>query len=114
MNILLYNDKCDNCKKILLYINNNNLTINFKLLNINLKNNEKKKKFDNFILPLVIDKKLTKPIDGNNIIEYLKNLKYFNNPTNNIEFINYNFINKPNIEEDSKALSNNNNYLNIL
>jgi hypothetical protein len=106
MKILFYSDKCINCKKILDYINQNNLNSFFNLININ--ENTIPAEID--IIPFLIDDQLIKPIKGNSIYDYLINTKYFNNPTNNIEYI---IPENPIIIEDDKALLNNDNNLEL-
>jgi hypothetical protein len=55
-------------------------------------------------VPSIVDTELIQPLKGKAVFEYLLNLKYFNNPTNNIEYIKNIPIN-PYIKEDEKALS---------
>ena len=67
-------------------------------------------KIDNNLLPYLIDTELNQPIKGNIVYEYLKNLKFFNISTNNIDNI---IPNNPIIDEDNKALLSNKNLSNI-
>ena len=55
----------------------------------------------------IIDSDLNKPLKGKYAFDYINNLKYFNNSTNNY---NNPLPPKPTIQEDDKALNDNNNY----
>jgi hypothetical protein len=112
MHILLYSEKCENCHKILALLDKSSFNNLFKIININNTQLDLSK-FKNLELPIIIDKKLAKPINGKNVNDYINNLKYFNNPTNNMIYNNNNSILIPNIKEDDKAISNNINYLNL-
>ncbi len=79
----------------------------FKLINIDKENYP-----DINIVPTIIDSELLEPMKGKKAFEYLLNIKYFNNPTNNIEYIKELPAN-PIIIEDDKALKDNNNNLEI-
>jgi hypothetical protein len=68
---------------MLLYLNKYNIVSLFKLINIDT--NEVPKDID--IVPTIIDSELNQPLKGKQAFEYLVNIKYFNNPTNNIEYI---------------------------
>ena len=107
MKILFYSNKCEYSQKILSYMEKNKIISNFELINIdNLK--EIPDKID--IVPTIIDEELREPLKGKNAFEYLINNKYFNNPTNNIEYIKY-IPSNPKVIEDDKAISNNINEL---
>jgi hypothetical protein len=54
------------------------------------------------IVPTVIDTTIESPMEGKKAFEYVINQKYFNHPTNNIEYTK-NGIPIPTIEEDIKA-----------
>jgi hypothetical protein len=101
MKIIFYSNKCDYSKKMLVYLENNNIKNFFKLVNID--QNSYPPEID--IVPTIIDTELNQPMKGKKAFEYLLNIKYFNNPTNNIEY-NKNIIPRPNIPEDEKASSN--------
>jgi hypothetical protein len=104
MKILFYSGKCEFSLKIIKLIETNNIN-NLKLINIDVNkiNNLEK-------IPIIIDTDLIQPIKDNDIYDYINNLKYFHRPTNNFE---YNTPPKPNIIEDSKAITNKNNNLEI-
>lgn len=98
MKILFYSNNCVFCKKIIIYINKNNLTNQFKLVNIDTTEIPK----DIKIVPTIIDTDLNQIMEGKNAFEYLVNIKYFNIKTNNIENIN-NIPPNPSIKEDTLA-----------
>ena len=54
------------------------------------------------IVPTVIDITIEAPMEGKKAFEYVINKKYFNHPTNNIEYTK-NGVPIPTIEEDMKA-----------
>ena len=56
------------------------------------------------IVPTIIDPSIEAPLEGKKAFEYVVNHKYFNHPTNNINFWVKNPPPKPTIEEDKKAL----------
>jgi hypothetical protein len=112
MHILLYSDNCENSQKILTLLDKLSFKNIFKIININ-NTQLNLDKFKNLELPIIIDKKFIKPITGKNVNDYINNLKYFNNPTNNINFNKNNLILIPNIKEDDIASSININYLNL-
>ena len=107
MKILFYSEKCEYSRKILSYMDKNNIISMFKLIDIDKINNVPKE-ID--IVPTIVDEQLREPLKGKNAFEYLLNSKYFNNPTNNIELVKYIPAN-PKVSEDTKALSNNINEL---
>lgn len=101
MIILFHSDECKFCIKLLEYINTNKLNDFFKFINIDTLDVIP----DNItIVPTVIDSSIEAPLEGKKAFEYVVNHKYFNHPTNNVDF----WINapppKPTIEEDKKAL----------
>ena len=59
------------------------------------------------IVPTIIDTTIEAPLEGKYALEYLFNQKYFNHPTNNIEFWINSGVPIPSIEEDKKALDKN-------
>jgi hypothetical protein len=102
MKVVFYSSHCEYCKKLLLYLEKYNIKSLFKLINID--DTPAPPGIDS--VPSIIDTELIQPLKGKAVFEYLLNLKYFNNPTNNIEYIKNIPIN-PNIKEDDKALSKN-------
>ena len=106
MKILFYSNNCNISKKILIIIDKNNIASFFKLINCDI---EKYPKEIN-IIPTVIDDELNQPIKGNLIFDYINNIQYFNNPTNNIDYI---IPINPNIPSDEKANTTNINNLEI-
>lgn len=98
MKIIFYSEKCEYCKKILDYLDKYNIKHMFDLIDIN--NNNIPKDID--IVPTIIDSELNQPLKGKKAFEYLINIKYFNNPTNNIDYIKSLPAN-PDIKEDDKA-----------
>jgi hypothetical protein len=101
--ILFYSDYCKHCKIILNYINDNNINLLFKFINID------KEKYPKFIkvVPTLINLEFIKPLEGKDVFKYIYNIKYFNNPTNNITF---NLPLNPNIKYDNLAQINDTNY----
>jgi hypothetical protein len=102
MRILFYSESCNFCLKLLEYINKNNLEQYFKMICIDEKTAKVPKHIT--IVPTVIDTTIESPMEGKKAFEYVINQKYFNHPTNNIEYTK-NGIPIPTIEEDSKAAS---------
>ena len=101
MIILFYSEQCQYCGKLLDYIIKNNLKKYFKLINVDTTN----KIPDNVkIVPTIIDTTIEAPLEGKFALEYLFNQKYFNHPTNNIEFWLNMGVPVPSIEEDIKAI----------
>lgn len=108
MKVVFYSNHCEYCKKLLLYLEKYNIKSLFKLINID--DTPAPPGIDS--VPSIIDTELIQPLKGKAVFEYLLNLKYFNNPTNNIEYIKNIPIN-PNIKEDDKAISKNTGNLTI-
>lgn len=106
MKVIFYSDHCEYSKKLLAYLDKHNMRSYFKLINIDI--NPPPKEID--IVPTIIDEELNQPLKGKKAFEYILNIKYFNNPTNNIELVKY-LPPNPDVKEDSKALSSNNNQL---
>ena len=102
MKVIFYSDNCQYCTNMLTYLDKNNIRSLFKLINIDVI--EPPKEID--IVPTIIDTELTQPLKGKKAFEYLLNIKYFNNPTNNIDYIK-DLPENPNIPEDDKAIQNN-------
>lgn len=101
MIILFYSDECKFSSRLLEYIKNNNLTDFFKLVDIDLLDTIP----ENInIVPTIIDSNIEAPLDGKKAFEYVINHKFFNYPTNNVDFWVNSPIPKPTIEEDNKAL----------
>jgi hypothetical protein len=101
MRVIFYSDRCEYSQKMLQYINKNNINYLFTLINIDTNTNIPKE-ID--IVPTIIDSELNQPLKGKKAFEYVINLKYFNNPTNNIEYIK-DLPPNPEIPEDEKANS---------
>lgn len=98
MKVLFYSNNCDFCKKILLYLDKNNIISHFKMINI-----DNNKIPDNIkIVPTIIDTNVNQIMEGKLAFEYLTNIKYFNIKTNNIELVNT-IPTNPVIEEDKYA-----------
>ena len=116
MKVIFYSEQCDYCKKLLQYLDKYNIKSLFKLINIDKTQAPK----DIDIVPTIIDTELNQPLKGKKAFEYLLHVKYFNNPTNNIDYIKELPIN-PDIKEDDKAIKsdtidleiNNSNIFNI-
>jgi hypothetical protein len=83
MKILFYSNQCEYSKKFLAYLQKHNIESLFKLFNID----EVNPPDEIDIVPTVIDSELNQPLKGKKAFEYLINLKYFNNPTNNVELV---------------------------
>jgi len=99
MRILFYSQTCNFCLKLLEYIDKNNLAEYFKIICIDKSNNIPK---NITIVPTVVDTTIEAPLEGKKAFEYVINQKYFNHPTNNIEYTK-DGVPKPVIEEDNKA-----------
>ena len=102
MKVIFYSEQCDYCKKLLQYLDKYNIKSLFKLINID--KTQAPKEID--IVPTIIDTELNQPLKGKKAFEYLLHVKYFNNPTNNIDYIK-DLPSNPIIQEDNKALHNN-------
>lgn len=99
MRIIFYSNYCQLCSKLIEYIKKNNYEEYFKIICID--NIEDIPKNIN-VVPTVLDTELDTPLEGNEAKEYVLNLKFFNHPTNNVEYTK-NGVPKPLIEEDKKA-----------
>lgn len=102
MRILFYSETCNFCLKLLEYIDKNNLGQYFKMICIDEKTAKIPKNIS--VVPTIIDTSIEAPLEGKKAFEYVINQKYFNHPTNNVEFTK-NGVPKPSIEEDNKAIS---------
>jgi len=102
MKVIFYSDKCNYCDSMMIYLDKHNIKHMFKLINIDII--EPPKEID--IVPTIVDTELTQPLKGKKAFEYLLNIKYFNNPTNNIDYIKY-LPDNPTIQEDEKAIQDN-------
>ena len=100
MKVIFYSDKCQYCNNMMTYLDKHNIKPMFKLINID--NIDPPKEID--IVPTIVDTELIRPLTGKKAFEYLLNIKYFNNPTNNIDYIKDLPVN-PIIPEDDKALN---------
>jgi len=105
MIILFYSDQCEFSKKIIEYIDKNNLKKNFNMINVN----KLKQIPENItVVPTIITDNVEAPLEGKKAFEYIINQKYFFHPTNNVEYWINNGIPKPIIDEDKKAIERHN------
>ena len=102
MKVIFYSEKCQYCNNMLTYLDKNNLRSLFDLINIDV--NVPPKEIDS--VPTIIDTDITQQLKGKKAFEYLINIKYFNNPTNNIEYIK-DLPENPIIPNDDKAFQSN-------
>lgn len=100
MKVVFYSEHCDYCEKLLGYLEKYNIKSLFKLINID--KTRAPKEID--IVPTIIDTELNQPLKGKKAFEYLLHVKYFNNPTNNIEYLKE-LPPNPEIIEDEKAVT---------
>ena len=98
MKELYYSESCNVCMQLIEYLEKNNIINQFRLIDIS--KNEKPREVD--VIPTIIDTDLNQPQKGKQAFEYLLNIKYFNNPTNNIEYVK-NIPPNPKIENDKLA-----------
>lgn len=101
MRVIFYSTSCEFSIKLLEYIDKNNLLDFFKLICIDELPEHKIPK-NITIVPTLIDTSIEAPLEGKKAFEYVINQKYFNYPTNNVEYTK-NGVPKPTIEEDTKA-----------
>jgi hypothetical protein len=99
MRVVFYSKKCEYSNKLIAYLEKNNIKNLFEFINID--ETEPPDYID--LVPTIVDTKLNQPMKGKKAFEYLLNLKYFNNPTNNIEYIKE-LPTNPDIPEDDKAI----------
>jgi len=102
MRIIFYSNLVEFCVKLIEYIKTNKLEQYFKIVNINDLNDKQTKELGLSVVPTLIDSEFDIHFEGVKAWEYVKNQKYFNHPTNNIEFTKEG-VPKPVIEEDNKA-----------
>lgn len=106
MKILFYSIECKSCIKLLEYINKNNLENHFKFFDVI---NTKIRIPENItVVPTIIDTDIEAPFEGKDAFEYLINGKYFNHPTNNIDYLKIG-VPQPSISQDKKAVFKHNN-----
>ena len=100
--VVFYSIKCENCNKLLKLINEEKLNNNCQLISFETNPD----KIPSYILyiPAIISKSLSKPLFGQDAINWIKNKKYFNQITNNINKIN---VINPNIESQMDDLGYN-------
>lgn len=108
MRIIFYSDQCDYSIKLLTYLDKNNIKSLFKLINVD--KITPPKEID--IVPTIVDTTLNQPLKGKKAFEYLINIKYFNNPTNNIDDVKE-LPTNPVIQEDDKAIKSETTNLNL-
>ena len=99
MRVLFYSESCNFCLKLLEYIDKNKLGQYFKVISIDKSKNIPA---NVTVVPTIIDTTIEAPLEGKKAFEYVINQKYFNHPTNNVEFTK-DGVPKPTIEEDTKA-----------
>jgi hypothetical protein len=102
MRIIFYSNLVEFCVKLIEYIKTNKLEQHFKIVNIDDLNDKQTKELGLSVVPTLIDSEFDIHFEGVKAWEYVKNQKYFNHPTNNIEFTKEG-VPKPVIEEDNKA-----------
>jgi len=85
---------------MMIYLNKHNLKSMFKLINID--NIPPPEGID--IVPIIIDSDMIQPLKGKAVFEYLLNVKYFDNETNNIDYVKL-IPTNPIIQQDSKAVN---------
>ena len=98
--IIFYSDNCTYSKKMLEYLDKHKIKNMFKMINID--SNEIPKNIT--IVPTIIDVNLNQILEVKKAFDYLLNMKYFNNPTNNIELVKELPLN-PEIDIDEKAIN---------
>ena len=102
MRIIFYSSYVEFCIKLMEYIKINSLEDYFKIVNIDDLSERETKELGLSVVPTLIDSDIDTPFEGTKAWEYVRNQKYFNHATNNIEYTK-NGIPKPIIEEDVKA-----------
>jgi glutaredoxin len=105
MIILFYSNECNFCSKLLEYLKKNDLEKYFKMMNIDAMRSIPT---NITIVPTIIDDTIEAPLEGKKAFEYIINQKYFNHPTNNIDFWINSGVPKPEIQEDKKAIDRHN------
>lgn len=97
--VIFYSNKCQWSQKLLTYLEKNNITKYFMLINVDTSSVPNQIK----MVPTIVDETLSEPLEGKKAFEYILNLKFFNNPTNNIEVVKL-LPPNPDIIEDIKAI----------
>ena len=82
------------------YLDKHKIRNMFKMINVD--SNEIPKSIT--IVPTIIDVNLNQVLEGKKAFDYLVNMKYFNNPTNNIELVKE-LPGNPEIDIDEKAIN---------
>ena len=100
MKVIFYSNYCEYSVKLVAYLDKHNIKNMFKLVCVD--NVDPPKEID--IVPTIVDSELNQPLKGKKAFDYLLNLKYFNNPTNNIELVKE-LPTNPEIPEDDKAIN---------
>jgi hypothetical protein len=100
MKIIFYSNYCKLCIALLGKIKENNYESYFKMICIDNIDDLPK---NITVVPTILDDDLDGYLEGDKARDYILNLKFFNNPTNNIEFTKNGPPARPIIEEDSKA-----------
>ena len=104
MIVLFYSNQCTSCQKLLEYLNTNNILDFFKMINVDNLHNIPE---NISVVPTIIDTVSEALFEGKKAFEYVMNQKYFNRPTNNVNYW-INGLPKPTIEEDKKAIEKHN------
>lgn len=97
--VVFYSSKCQWSQKLLTYLEKNNITKYFMLINVDKTSVPKQIT----MVPTIVDETLNEPLEGKKAFEYILNLKFFNNPTNNVEIVKL-LPPNPEIPEDTKAI----------
>jgi hypothetical protein len=100
MKIIFYSNYCKLCIALLGKIKENNYESYFKMICIDNIDDLPK---NITVVPTILDDDLDGYLEGDKARDYILNLKFFNNPTNNIEFTKNGPPARPIIEEDIKA-----------
>lgn len=104
MIVLFYSNQCNSCQKLMDYLTNNNILDFFKLINVD---NLQSIPENITVVPTIIDTTIESAFEGKKAFEFIMNQKYFNRPTNNVDYW-INGLPKPTIEEDKKAIEKHN------
>jgi glutaredoxin-related protein len=100
MRILFYSNKCPHCNKLLENIKEFELEDYIEKICVD--NNDKIPKNIKSV-PTIIDDKYKDLLENNKAFEYVFNLRFFNQKTNNINFWKNKDLPNPNIKEDDYA-----------
>lgn len=100
MKLFFYSNNCIKCKNLWKHMKDINISKNYKTICVDNNNNlpDKVKQ-----VPTIIDDTLSDILVGDDAIKYIKNLQFFNFPSNNFNNWNNKKIPKPKIIEDKKA-----------